>query len=67
MSSGYQLKGQEVEACDCASICPCVFGEEPEHGSCFGILARHVEKGTIGDVDVSWTAGSAAPWGSWRS
>ena len=53
MSSGYQLKGQEVEACDCASICPCVFGEEPEHGSCFGILARHVEKGKIGDVDVS--------------
>jgi hypothetical protein len=50
--AGYRLAGQEVEACDCSSICPCVFGEEPEHGRCFGVLARHLTEGTIAGVDV---------------
>jgi len=50
---GYRLEGQEVEACDCSSICPCVFGEEPEHGSCVGILARHITSGEIDGTDVS--------------
>jgi hypothetical protein len=51
-SGGYRLEGHEIEACDCSSICPCVFGEEPEHGSCLGILARHITTGEIDDVDV---------------
>jgi hypothetical protein len=52
-SGGYRLEGQEIEACDCSSICPCVFGEEPEHGSCVGILARHITTGEIDGTDVS--------------
>jgi hypothetical protein len=52
-AGGYRLEGHEVEACDCASICPCVFGEEPEHGSCLGVLARHITRGEIDGVDVS--------------
>jgi hypothetical protein len=52
-SGGYRLEGQEVEACDCSSLCPCAFGEEPEHGSCVGILARHIEQGEIAGTDVS--------------
>jgi hypothetical protein len=52
-STGYRLEGQEVEACDCSSICPCVFGEEPEHGTCVGILARHITKGVIDGVKVA--------------
>lgn len=52
-SSGYRLEGQEIEACDCSSVCPCVFGEAPEHGSCLGILARHISTGVIDGVEVS--------------
>jgi hypothetical protein len=52
-SSGYRLEGQEVEACDCSSICPCAFGEPPEHGSCLGILARQITRGKIDGTDVS--------------
>ena len=52
-STGYRLEGQEIEACDCSSICPCVFGEAPEHGSCLGILARHITKGVVDGVKVS--------------
>src|SRR5262245_23834750 len=51
-SGGYRLEGQEVEACDCSSICPCVFGEGSEHGSCVGILARHITSGEIDGTDV---------------
>jgi hypothetical protein len=53
---GYRLEGREIEACDCASLCPCVFGDPPEHGSCVGVLARHIAKGKIGGVNVSGLA-----------
>jgi hypothetical protein len=52
-SGGYRLEGQEIEACDCASLCPCVFGDAPEHGSCLGVLARHITKGKIAGTDVA--------------
>lgn len=49
----YLLEGQEVEACDCATLCPCVLGDAPDHGGCQGILARRITKGQIRGVDVS--------------
>jgi hypothetical protein len=50
---GYRLEGVEVEACDCATLCPCVLGDDPDNGGCQGILARQISQGRIGDVDVS--------------
>jgi hypothetical protein len=52
-SAAYRLEGKEIEACDCASLCPCVFGDEPEHNGCVGILARHITTGEIRGIDVS--------------
>jgi hypothetical protein len=50
---GYRLEGREVEACDCMTICPCVFGDDPDHGGCQGVLARFITKGQVRGVDVS--------------
>jgi hypothetical protein len=50
---GYRLEGQEVEACDCMTLCPCVLGDDPTHGGCVGILARRITEGEIAGVDVS--------------
>jgi hypothetical protein len=50
---GYRLEGREIEACDCMTICPCVFGDDPDHGGCQGILARFITSGRIRGVDVS--------------
>jgi hypothetical protein len=52
-NDGYRLEGQEVEACDCMTLCPCVLGDDPTHGGCVGILARRITKGEIRGVDVS--------------
>lgn len=50
---GYILDGYMLEVCDCNTLCPCWIGEDPDNGSCQGVLAWHIERGTINGVDVS--------------
>jgi hypothetical protein len=52
-TDGYRLEGQEVEACDCMTLCPCVLGDDPTHGGCLGVLARSITSGEIRGIDVS--------------
>src|SRR5271169_5881840 len=49
----YHLEGQLLEVCDCGVLCPCWVGEDPDNGTCDSVVAYHVEKGTINEVDVS--------------
>ena len=49
----YELRGQFLEACDCHVMCPCWFEESPDEDSCTGLIAWHVDKGVIDDLDVS--------------
>ncbi len=49
----YELEGRLLEVCSCKAICPCWVGEDPDGGHCEGILAWHMDKGTINGVDVS--------------
>ena len=49
----YELRGQFLEACDCAVMCPCWFEEDPDENECTGSSAWYVEQGQIGGVDVS--------------
>jgi Protein of unknown function (DUF1326) len=51
----YDLQGTFYEACDCEVICPCWVGMPPDMGSCTGIFAWDIEKGTVGNpkIDVS--------------
>jgi len=49
----YQLEGELLEVCTCKILCPCWVGEDPDGGTCEGVLAWHVEKGTVNGVDVS--------------
>jgi hypothetical protein len=49
----YELRGQFLEACDCAVMCPCWFDEDPNANECTGIVAWHVDEGEINGVDVS--------------
>jgi hypothetical protein len=50
---GYQLEGRILEVCDCNVLCPCWIGEDPDQGTCDAVVAWHIDKGTIGSVDVS--------------
>ena len=50
---GYQLEGRILEVCNCNILCPCWVGEDPDPGTCDSAMAWHIDKGTIGDIDVS--------------
>jgi hypothetical protein len=50
---GYQLEGRLLEVCTCNVLCPCWIGEAPDGGSCEGVVAYAIDKGTIGELDVS--------------
>ncbi len=50
---GYELEGRLLEVCTCNVLCPCWVGEDPDGGTCDGILAWHVDRGSIDGVDVS--------------
>lgn len=49
----YQLEGRLLEVCTCRVICPCWVGEDPDGGKCDGVVAYHLDKGTVNGVDVS--------------
>ena len=49
----YNLEGSLLEVCTCKVICPCWVGEDPDGGTCDGIVAYHVDRGTVDGVDVS--------------
>jgi hypothetical protein len=51
--SGYNVEGQLLEVCTCNILCPCWVGEDPDNGTCDGVLAWHYDKGTVNGVDVA--------------
>ncbi|MBI1895247.1 MAG: DUF1326 domain-containing protein [Acidobacteria bacterium] len=48
----YQVEGKLLEVCTCKILCPCWVGEDPDNGTCDGLLVWQVEKGTVDGVDV---------------
>jgi hypothetical protein len=49
----YQLEGSLLEVCTCNILCPCWVGEDPDGGTCDGVLAWHIDKGSVNGTDVS--------------
>lgn len=49
----YQLEGRLLEVCTCNVLCPCWVGEDPDGGICIGANTYRIDKGKIGEVDVS--------------
>jgi hypothetical protein len=49
----YQLEGSLLEVCTCNILCPCWVGEDPDGGTCDGLFAWHIDKGTVNGTDVS--------------
>ncbi len=49
----YYLEGRLLEVCTCKILCPCWVGEDPDFGTCDGVLAWHFDNGSIDGVDVA--------------
>ncbi len=49
----YAIEGRLLEACSCGGPCPCWVGDDPDGGTCEGMIAYHYDKGHINDIDVA--------------
>lgn len=49
----YEIEGALFEVCTCNTLCPCWVGEDPDGGTCDGLLGWRIDKGAIEGVDVS--------------
>lgn len=49
----YDLEGSLFEVCTCNAICPCWIGDDPDGGECKGLIAYHIDRGTINGTDVA--------------
>lgn len=49
----YDIQGQMIEVCSCNVICPCWAGLAPDGGTCEGVVAYDIHRGTIDGLDVS--------------
>lgn len=50
---GYALEGRLLEACSCGGPCPCWVGDDPDGGTCDGMVSYHYDRGKIDGLDVS--------------
>jgi hypothetical protein len=49
----YDVEGRLLEVCTCKTLCPCWVGEDPDGGTCDGLLTWHIDRGSIEGIDVT--------------
>jgi hypothetical protein len=52
MAVAWQIRGEEVGACNCAWGCPCQFNALPTNGKCHGLMIAQIARGHFGDVSL---------------
>jgi len=50
--SNWRLEGDYFEACNCDTICPCVFLGNPDQGECDVTIAWHIDKGHFDNTSL---------------
>lgn len=45
-ANDWKLEGDYFEGCNCDSICPCIFLQDPDKGFCNAVVAWHIKKVT---------------------
>jgi hypothetical protein len=52
MANGLNVSGSYFESCNCFAPCSCVCLSPPSHGDCAFLVAWHIDKGSLGDVQL---------------
>ena len=55
-AADWRIAGDWWDLCNCAIGCPCVFGSNPTHGVCEGVLTWLIRQGHFGDVQLGGLA-----------
>ncbi len=53
--TSWVIRGEELEACECDSVCPCVWAKDVTFQECKSTLVWRVDSGKHGDTDLSGT------------
>jgi hypothetical protein len=48
----WKLEGDYFEACNCDTVCPCVFLGDPDQGECDVTIAWHIANGHFDDISL---------------
>src|SRR5262245_49263684 len=51
--TGYRVKAESIEACNCHHGCNCQFVGIPNEGKCEFIIGYDVKEGRVGDVSLN--------------
>ena len=51
-SNAWKIEGDYFEACNCDTVCPCVFLGNPDQGQCDVVIAWHIAKGHYGNTSL---------------
>jgi len=73
--TSWKVEGDYFEACNCESICPCIFLNDPSHGDCKLAIAWHIERGHFSStrldglnaVGIFYTPGNMVKGPKWRA
>lgn len=50
MQNDWRLEGEYFEACNCMSVCPCIWLNPPSEGDCKLLVGWHIDCGHLGAV-----------------
>ena len=53
MAEKWRLEGTVFDACNCETLCPCVYFQPPNNADCQVTGVWHVEKGNYGDTSLN--------------
>ncbi len=48
----WKVEGDYFEACNCTTVCPCIFLGDPSQGDCKLAIAWHIDKGQYGGAKL---------------
>ena len=51
--SNWNIKGTYVEACNCETVCPCIFFSPPTEGDCTVMLGWHIDQGEFDGTSLN--------------
>jgi hypothetical protein len=52
MSTSWKVSGTYFEACNCETVCPCIYLGAPTSGQCTAVVAWHINQGSYGETKL---------------
>ena len=65
MAENWNISGTYFEACNCEAVCQCFFLSPPDPEECTVLIACHIDRGRMGDVnlnELNVALGGALTW-----